>query len=200
MPASCSSGDTGSRVAPSPALATRRRRMKKKKKKHAVAVAVAGGGKGKRKRPLRDLHLRVQVSDVNGIFALLLASISNNNLHHQPHTLPFINQCLSKLRPSLLLSQSSVTPILALLPTLLASTRPEIACHVADIIGSASLVSLEVNEEIAADSETLKGLISLLENRKRKELFSACNAVLDLSTTSFAQQQLLKFSALDKLM
>ncbi|KAJ1433417.1 JmjC domain [Sesbania bispinosa] len=163
---------------------------------------IAACGKRKRKSSSSDdlhLHVHVQVSDANGIFALLLSSLSNI---HQPYSLSFINKCLFKIRPSLLLSQSSLRPILALLPTLLslASTHSQIARRVADIIGAASLVSLEVNEEIATDSETVNGLISLLENPKRKVLLSACNAILDLSTTTFGQQQLLKFSVLDKLM
>ncbi|XP_057419522.1 uncharacterized protein LOC130713746 [Lotus japonicus] len=157
----------------------------------------AGGGKRKRKPSSGDPYLHVQLSDVNGIFALLLSSLSNL---HQPHSLPFINKCLFKLHPSLLLSQSSLSPILALLPSLLASTNSQIARRVADIIGAASLASLDLNEEIASDCETVKGLISLLENPNRKVLFSACNAVLDLATTTLAQQQLLNLSALEKLM
>ncbi|TKY54502.1 Bifunctional lysine-specific demethylase and histidyl-hydroxylase NO66 [Spatholobus suberectus] len=133
--------------------------------------------------------------DNNAIFALLLASLSN-----RPYSVVFINKCLFKLRRSFLLSRTSVTPILALLPTLLRSTRAEIACRAADIIGAASLVSFDANEEIASDSETVEGLVSLLQSRKRKVLLSTCNAVLDFSTTTFAKQQLLQFSALNKLM
>ncbi|KAK7265355.1 hypothetical protein RJT34_32974 [Clitoria ternatea] len=144
--------------------------------------------KKKRKRTKQKPSSR---DDVNATFALLLASLS------KPHSLPFINKCLLNIPHSILISP---TPILALLPTLLRSTRPHIACRVADIIGAASLVSFHVNEEIASDSETVKGLISLLDTRRRKVLLSACNALLDLSTTTFSQQQLLKFSALNKLM
>ncbi|KAK2412483.1 hypothetical protein QL285_047671 [Trifolium repens] len=98
------------------------------------------------------------------------------------------------------LQSSSLRPILALLPSLLSSTHSQIVRRAADIIGAASLVSLEINQEIATDSQTVKGLILLLNNPNRKVQFSACNAVLDLSTTAFAQQQLLNFSALHKLM
>jgi hypothetical protein len=142
---------------------------------------------------------RSQVSDLNTQFALLLAS----SLSNQPPqtTLPFIKKCLFKIHHSLLLSKSSsLRPILALLPSLLSSTHSQIARRAAEIIGTASLVSLEVNQEIATDSKTVKGLILLLNNPNRKVQFSACNAVLDLSATSFAQQQLLNFSALHKLM
>ncbi|CAJ1941713.1 unnamed protein product [Sphenostylis stenocarpa] len=150
--------------------------------------------KRKEKPSARENH-RPRSSDADAIFALLLASLSNS-----PNSVIFINKCLFKLRRSLLFSQTSVTSILALLPTLLRSTRSEIACRAADIIGVASLVSFDANEQIASDSETVKGLISLLHCRNRKVLLSACNAVLDFSTTTFAQRQLLKFSALNKLM
>ncbi|KAH1116955.1 hypothetical protein GLYMA_17G056500v4 [Glycine max] len=169
-------------------LCTWARRMEKKKKKDRVKR------KRKQKPSARELH-RLRSSDANAIFALLLASLSNT-----PHSVIFINKCLFKLRRSLLLSPTSLTPILALLPTLLRSKGSDIACPAADIIGAASLVSFDANEEIASDSETVEGLISLLQSRNRKVLLSACNAVLDFSTTTFAQRQLLKFSALNKLM
>ncbi|CAK8564066.1 unnamed protein product [Lathyrus sativus] len=157
-------------------------------KKHAVAPSV----KKKRKRSCSIS----QISDLKTLFALLLASLST-----QPQTtLPFVNKCLFKFRNSPLISKSSITPILAILPTLLSSTHSKIARRAANIIGAASLVSLEINEEIASDSQTVKGLISLLESSDRDVMFSACNAVLDLSITTFAQQQLLSFSALHKLM
>ncbi|KAK7329713.1 hypothetical protein VNO77_23888 [Canavalia gladiata] len=169
-----------------------RRRMENKN--HAF------GARGKRKRmpkPSSRDPYHLHASDADAIFALLLASLSK---FPQPHSLPLINKCLFKIRRSLLLSRTSVTPILALLPTILRSAPSKMACHGADIIGAASLVSLDVNEELASDSEILKGLISLLESSKRKLMLSACNAVLDLCSTTFAQQQLLKFSALNKLM
>ncbi|KAL1335468.1 hypothetical protein AAHE18_11G249500 [Arachis hypogaea] len=165
--------------------------MKKKKQQHAEAAYA----KRKRKRKLKpsgSALLSLEGSDSNSIFGLLLASLSK---HHRP----LINKCLLTIRPSLL-SQSSFTPILALLPALLSSNCSEIACRAADIVGAASLVSLEANEQVASDSQALKGLISLLESPKRKVLLSACNAVLDLSATTFGQRQLLKFYALEKLM
>jgi len=153
--------------------------------------------KRKEKPSARELH-RPRYSDANAIFALLLASLCS-----RPNSVIFINKCLFKLRRSLLISQTSLTSLtstLALLPTLLRSTRVEIVCLAADIIGAASLVSFDANKEIASDSETVKGLISLLHSRKRKVLLSACNAILDFSTTTFARRQLLKFSALNELM
>lgn len=169
------------------------------KKRDAVVVS-DGVKKKKRKRSCSSSQSQLS-NHPNTLFALLLASLSNSNSNSNTNQ-SFIKKCLFQFHPSLLLSNSSssVTPILALLPTLLSSTHSPIARRAADITGAASLVSLEINEEIATDSETIKGLISLLENPDRKVLSSACNAILDLSTTAFAQQQLLNFSSLHKLM
>lgn len=70
----------------------------------------------------------------------------------------------------------------------------------AEIVGKASLLSLESNERIALDDEIVKALICLLGNSNRRVWIAACNAVLDLSTTSLARQRLLKFSALYRLL
>ena len=67
-------------------------------------------------------------------------------------------------------------------------------------MGAASLVSLEMNELISMDDETVKALISLLRSSKCSVLLAACNALLDISTTSLGRQRLLKFSALERLM
>lgn len=67
-------------------------------------------------------------------------------------------------------------------------------------MGAASLFSLEMNEEIALDGNIVKGLVSALASSKRRVLIAACNAVLDMSTTSVARQSLLGFSALESLM
>ncbi|CAL0325541.1 unnamed protein product [Lupinus luteus] len=161
-------------------------------KKKEDAVTARGKRKRKQKTLCSDVHIRG--SDSNAIFAVLLASISKSNSH-------LITKCLLKIRPSLLSQPSEIRPILALIPTLVTSQCWKIVSRAVDIVGAASLVSLEVNQEIASDSETLKALTLLLNpNIRRRVLFSACNAVLDLSTNSFAQQQLLKFYILDKLM
>ncbi|KAK4257767.1 hypothetical protein QN277_007312 [Acacia crassicarpa] len=152
--------------------------------------------KRKSKSSTSGLQVKLQCDDTNTIFALLLASLSET---HKSNSFSLVKKCLSKIRTSLL-SEIHFRPILALLPSLLNSKRPEIAGRGADIVGAASLASFEMNNEIASDCETLKGLISLLGSSKRKVLFSACNTVLDMSTTTFGQQQLLKFSALEKLM
>ncbi|KAJ6974416.1 hypothetical protein NC653_030502 [Populus alba x Populus x berolinensis] len=58
-----------------------------------------------------------------------------------------------------------------------------VADQSADIVGLASLVSMEMNELVALDVGTVKGLILMLVIRKRKLPVAACDAILDLSTT-----------------
>lgn len=67
-------------------------------------------------------------------------------------------------------------------------------------MGSASLLSLETNKQIAADAEIVRGLVSLLRNSEKRVLVAAANAVLDLSTTSVGRQKLLESSALEALL
>lgn len=67
-------------------------------------------------------------------------------------------------------------------------------------MGAASLLSLETNEQIAADAEVVRGLVSLLRNSEKRVLVAAANAVLDLSTTSVGRQKLLESSALEALL
>lgn len=70
----------------------------------------------------------------------------------------------------------------------------------AEIVGAASLFSSEMNEQIALDSETVKALLSVLASPTKRVSLSACNAVLDLCTTSIGRQSLLHSSALHALM
>lgn len=91
--------------------------------------------------------------------------------------------------------------ILALLPALLSSRSAEVLCKCMEFVGAASLYSLEMNEEISNDEEIVKKLISGLAYwKKRKILFAACNAVLDMATTSFGRQRLIDCSALNNIM
>ncbi|KAJ7955871.1 Lysine-specific demethylase NO66 [Quillaja saponaria] len=171
-----------------------RKQMEKRKESHGHKVAASG----KRKRKAKHIYysFQLQQADTDTIFALLLAALSNL---HKPMSVFLIKKCLSKIRPSIL-SETSAKPILALLPALLNSNSSEIMFCSAEIISSVSLASFEMNKEIASDSEIVKGLILLLGSSKKRVLMSACNAVLDLSTTTFGRQQLLDFSALEKLM
>ncbi|XP_041022781.1 uncharacterized protein LOC121263777 [Juglans microcarpa x Juglans regia] len=145
----------------------------------------------------RSLHLHPQLRhvDADTIFALLLAGISNS---HRPDSLSLIEKCLIKLPHSLLSTKPN--HILSLLPFLLCSKRASITSRGAEIVGMASLFSLEMNERIAFDADIVKGLVSALASSKRSVLMAACNAVLDMSTTSVARERLLASSALESLM
>ncbi|KDO61981.1 hypothetical protein CISIN_1g0040481mg, partial [Citrus sinensis] len=150
-------------------------------------------GKKKKKRKQKQ-------DNTNSIFAILVAALSNSNNNYSEF---IIKKCLNRLRLSLL-SQSQPTlpiPILSLLPVLLNSKcSGGIAGLSAEIVGAASLLSLETNEQIAADAEVVRGLVSLLRNSEKRVLVAAANAVLDLSTTSVGRQKLLESSALEALL
>ncbi|KAL5549720.1 hypothetical protein UlMin_004951, partial [Ulmus minor] len=151
----------------------------------------------KKRKAKADASSNCNNGDSNFVFAVLLASICG--FHEQPILLrPLIKNCLNKL--CLCLKQNlPINPILSLLPTLLGSKCAGIASRAAEIVGKASLLSLEMNEQIAKDGETLKTLVSALANRKRRVSLAACNAVLDLCTTSIGRQSLLDFSTLEAL-
>lgn len=63
----------------------------------------------------------------------------------------------------------------------------------------AALVSLEVNERVVLDGETVRALVSALASSNRRVSMAACNAVLDLCVTSAGRENLLSFSALEAL-
>lgn len=70
----------------------------------------------------------------------------------------------------------------------------------AEIVGAAALESLEVNERVALDDETVRALVSALGCSNRRVSMAACNAVLDLCITCVGRQRLLSFCALEALM
>lgn len=76
----------------------------------------------------------------------------------------------------------------------------EIASKSVEIVGAAALLSIDMNQMIASETGTVRGLINLLVSPMEGVTVAACNAVLDLSTTSFGRQQLLRLSATEKLM
>ncbi|KAF5748651.1 hypothetical protein HS088_TW04G00609 [Tripterygium wilfordii] len=127
-------------------------------------------------------------------FALLLASLLNKPSDSKT----LINQCLNQLYRSLPQLKTLPTSFLSLLPLLLHSE--ETMRQAAGIVGAASLHSIEMNEQIALDGEIVKGLVSVLSSSDREAVLGACNAVLDMSTTSIGRQQLLEFFALEALM
>lgn len=76
----------------------------------------------------------------------------------------------------------------------------EIVSRSTEIAGAASIFSFEMNEQIALDGEIVKGLILAVGASNKMVSVAACNAVLDLSTTSIGRERLLEFSALEHLM
>ncbi|KAG6410553.1 hypothetical protein SASPL_128614 [Salvia splendens] len=100
----------------------------------------------------------------------------------------------------LFLPQLHLPPFLALLPSLLKSDCAEIVCKSLDIVGAASLATLEMSEQIAAEDEIVKRLIALVRNSKREIAIAACNAVLDLSAASAGRLRLLDFRAIENFM
>ncbi|XP_057981573.1 uncharacterized protein LOC131166939 isoform X2 [Malania oleifera] len=134
------------------------------------------------------------------VFGVLLAALCNL----QKQSLFLIQKCLNRLHLSLLSNadppQSISIPILSLLPILLKSRWSELVTCTAKIIGAASLLSFEMNEQIASDGEIIRGLVSALASSNRRILRAACSAVLDLSATSIGRQALLEFSAVENLM
>ncbi|KAI3446635.1 hypothetical protein Pfo_003300 [Paulownia fortunei] len=127
------------------------------------------------------------------LFPLLLAALCSKS--HIRRAL--IKKCLNKL--VLYLPHVDLYPILSLLPSLLKFNCAEIVCRSAEIIGAASLASFEMNEKIALEDEIVKDLVSLLGSSKREIATAACNAILDLSTTSVGRQRLLEFTAIENL-
>ncbi|KAK1418374.1 hypothetical protein QVD17_27517 [Tagetes erecta] len=143
-------------------------------------------------------------SDAQLLFGVMLAAISNREptsqgtiviqkaLHH------LLLSLLSKSPSSFFPSHKTLhTPLISLLPALLNSRCSEIACSSLEIVGAASLFSIEMNEQIGLDDEIVKGLITAVVSSRRSVSMAACNALLDLFTTSVGRCKLLDFSAID---
>ncbi|XP_058224695.1 uncharacterized protein LOC131333889 isoform X2 [Rhododendron vialii] len=130
-----------------------------------------------------------------------------NSYHHHQLQLQLLTQLrlslLSKTHnsPPLFPNLTLPLPILSLLPLLLTSKYAEVVCKCAEFVGVAALFSLEMNEQIAGDDEIVKGLIFALSssNGRRSSSIAACNAVLDMATTSFGRQRLVESSFLECL-
>ncbi|XP_023515380.1 uncharacterized protein LOC111779552 [Cucurbita pepo subsp. pepo] len=139
--------------------------------------------------------------DVNTTFSLLLAAVSTPR---NPYAASLIPKCLAELHFALLPHsphplQTLPSSILSLLPLLILSERQGIASRAAEIVGAASLLSLRMNEVIASADGVVRALISALACSKRRVALAACNAVMDLCTTSFGRESLVEFSAIERL-
>ncbi|KAL8149448.1 uncharacterized protein LOC141708754 [Apium graveolens] len=130
------------------------------------------------------------------LFAVMLASLHNHQ-HNSPESNPILTQCLNRL--SVTLISKFPNPFISLFPLLLRSNCDEIAIRSLEIVGAACLYSLELNEKFALDDEIIRSLINVVGNSKRKKIvaLAACNATLDLSSTSIARRCLLQFSGLE---
>ncbi|GLU10401.1 hypothetical protein SLE2022_272100 [Rubroshorea leprosula] len=166
---------------------------------HSTEIVGQEEGKNKRSRKMKSksesswtMNINLP-ADHNTIFPLLLAATFSNSES-------LVKKCLTKLRRSpLFQSPTQLIPIISLIPTLLNSKSAAISSRSAEIVGAASLVSLEINEQIACDCQTVKALASLVIKSERNVSVAACNALLDLCTTSVGRQRLLHFSALQTL-
>ncbi|KAF5175369.1 Bifunctional lysine-specific demethylase and histidyl-hydroxylase no66 [Thalictrum thalictroides] len=139
------------------------------------------------------------------VHTLLLASLANLRTNFSARTL--LTKCINNLHNQSLNPSKTLTLInnnlfLSLIPPLLRTTKsiPPIAERTAEIIGAISLQSFECNEKIASDNEILKALLDALVSSNKKVSMAACNAVLDLSTTSLAREKLCDINAVMKLM
>ncbi|KAJ6758955.1 RIBOSOMAL OXYGENASE 1 [Salix koriyanagi] len=155
-----------------------------------------------RKRKTSSL---LSLNNTTAIFPLLLAAATqlSNSHKNTPNNSSeiLVKKCLTKLHQSLLSNiQNFPTSVLSLFPILVNSKCAGIARRSAEIVGLASLVSLDMNELVALDEGIVKGLILMLGSEKRKVSVAACNALLDLSSTLIGRRSLLEFSALEWFM
>ncbi|CAL9176948.1 unnamed protein product [Musa hybrid cultivar] len=90
--------------------------------------------------------------------------------------------------------------LLTLFPVLLTSRWPSVAALGAEVVGAASLYSLEANEMMASDEGVVKGLVRALGSKSRRIVKAALRAVMDLSTSPVGREQLWKASAVERLL
>ncbi|XP_030475053.1 uncharacterized protein LOC115692368 [Syzygium oleosum] len=170
----------------------------------------------KRKRRRRDSELSrssspLEPADADTALCLLLASVSEINTGGRSDPLPsssLVKRCLRKVLsflsklddPVASFRKIPLTALFSVLPVLLKSNKPDIACLCAKVVGMASLCLFEINQQIASDAEILKSLILGLRSSNRRVQLSACCAVSDLSTSLVGRQRLLEHSALETLM
>ncbi|KVI01416.1 Armadillo-like helical [Cynara cardunculus var. scolymus] len=150
----------------------------------------------------------LQNSDPQLLFGVMLAALSNREpgkptLQGNLVIQKALDHLLSLLSnpPNLILHSQRTLHIslISLLPVLLSSKCSEVACSGLEVVGAASLFSIEMNEQIAFDEEIVKGLITGVASSRKSVSVAACNALLDLLTTSVGRSRLLEFSAIDNL-
>ncbi|KAK8642963.1 hypothetical protein V6N13_012284 [Hibiscus sabdariffa] len=160
------------------------------------------GGKRERKSHSHSntiISASASASESNALlFPLLMAAaLSRSNTNSTTDTV--VKNCLAKFL-SQPIQLHDATPILSLCPLLLRSKSPHVATLAAQFVGTASLLSLQMNHQLVSDSLTLKALISLIPTSRKTVSMAACDALLDLCSTCLRRQRLLHFSALEALM
>ncbi|OVA13033.1 JmjC domain [Macleaya cordata] len=162
----------------------------------------------KRKKKNRAYYNSVSSSqcraNMRTMFPEMLASLLNL---HTSFARSLLKKHLQKLLHLLSLKHKTLTltinnnSFLSLLPILLIKTSkyPSLTRLTAEIIGAFSLSSFEANEIISSDDEILKALMDSLVNPSKRVSIAACNAVLDISTTSVGRRRLCELSAVEKL-
>ncbi|KAK8951519.1 hypothetical protein KSP39_PZI003493 [Platanthera zijinensis] len=112
------------------------------------------------------------------------------------HLALFTDPARSPLSHTVLLPCS----LLSLLPLFLTSSCSGLAAITAELIGAASLYSLDANFTIVSDEAIVNGLITALVSRIRRVAVAACNTLLDLSVSSIGREKLREFSVIEKLL
>lgn len=69
----------------------------------------------------------------------------------------------------------------------------------AEMVGAVALRSLDANEGIASDGETVRAVVAALGSRSRRVAMAACNAVLDLAAGTLGRERLRESLAVEKL-
>ncbi|KAH9304706.1 hypothetical protein KI387_009110, partial [Taxus chinensis] len=69
----------------------------------------------------------------------------------------------------------------------------------AETVGAAALWSFEMNLKVASDKEIVTALLAMIRNQKADISVAACNALIDLTTTSFGREKLRESGATEQL-
>ncbi|ERN07414.1 hypothetical protein AMTR_s00019p00245720 [Amborella trichopoda] len=158
------------------------------------------GGKRKRKRNSSETHISTQ-----NLFPQMLAAYSMIHTEQGLSTLKkVLNFYLRLIRtpPNGSLAPQDILPdgVLSLFPLLLKTRYPDVAVRSVEIVGAVSLWSLEANIKLVSDEEIVNAMVSMLESNKRRVVMAACNAVMDLATTTIGSESLCKSSSIEKIL
>ncbi|KAJ6819030.1 uncharacterized protein M6B38_405035 [Iris pallida] len=160
------------------------------------------GSRKKRKKtrgkptPLPPLDLSSTFDQTT--FPLLLAALFNT---HSSRSRCLLKNFLGSLLLLLLSQPPPLLPqsFLSLFPRLF-SVRPSVAALSMEVVGAASLSSIESNAAIASDDGIVKGMLWALGSGSRRLAKAACNALMDLATSPVGRERLRHFSAIHKLL